>query len=212
MKRNILLLWLLFVAEAASFAQIVQRPNVKEQLTPYFANYDLGIRAVGEKCVVEDVRTDETNKLMFIFVSEAFGMQPFDKQKVAQIYQQVRLQLAGSFNTFKLYIYAKDVLIDELVPGGSGEQKRTWDDIRHRGNAWVTPLDRAYEVDRGLDGRHMCLWASHGKFYSLKDSEWQWQRPRLFNTTEDLLSQTIAVPYLMPWCIRRANATGRSTR
>lgn len=198
MKRNILLLWLLFVAEAASFAQIVQRPNVKEQLTPYFANYDLGIRAVGEKCVVEDVRTDETNKLMFIFVSEAFGMQPFDKQKVAQIYQQVRLQLAGSFNTFKLYIYAKDVLIDELVPGGSGEQKRTWDDIRHRGNAWVTPLDRAYEVDRGLDGRHLCLWASHGKFYSLKESEWQWQRPRLFNTTEDLLSQTIAVPYLMP--------------
>jgi hypothetical protein len=198
LKRNTILVWLLLTVEAVSFAQIVQRDNVKNLLTNYFANYDLGIRVSGDKCVVEDVRADEASKMMFIFVSEAFGMQPFDQQKVDRIYREVRLQLAGSYTTYKLYIYAKDQLIDELVPGGTGNLIRSWQDIRHRGNAWVTPLDRPYDVEQGLQDRHLCLWASHGRFYSLKDSEWQWQRPNLFCTTEDLLSQTFVVPYLMP--------------
>ena len=68
LKRNTILVWLLLTVEAVSFAQIVQRDNVKNLLTNYFANYDLGIRVSGDKCVVEDVRADEASKMMFIFV------------------------------------------------------------------------------------------------------------------------------------------------
>ena len=197
-QRYILTLWLLLLAEAVCFAQPKQRPNVKDQLAGYFENYDLGIIARGDKCRIEDLRADEEAKIVYIYVSEAFGMQPFTKQKVEQIYNDVRQALPGPYNAYKINIYAKNYLIDELVPGGTGSQQRTWKDVRHRGNPWVKPLDRQYSVENGLDERHICLWASHGKFYSLKEHEWQWQRPRLFCTTEDLLSQTFVVPYLIP--------------
>lgn len=196
--RHIFLLWLLLVAEAACFAQTPQRAIIKSNIATYFATYDLGFRSVGERNMIEDIRFDEENKQVVIIASEAFAMQPFTKQKVERIYQDVRERLAGSFNDFQICIFVKNYLIDDLVPGGTGSQQRNWGEIRHKGNAWVTPLDRPYRVNEGLEDCHLCLWSSHGKVYSLKDQEWQWQRPHLWCTTEDLLSQTFVIPFLMP--------------
>ncbi len=196
--RHFFFMWLLLMAEAACFAQTQPRPNIQNVLLPYFLNYDLGFRPPIDRCTIEDVHSDDENKQLLIFVSESFGMQPFTKEKVDRIYNEVRELLGSNFSTYKLRIYSKNVLIDELVAGGTGDEQRTWQDIRHRGNAWVTPLDRPYPTDNGLKDRHLCVWASHGRFFSLRDQEWQWQRPNLYCTTEDLLSQTFVIPYLFP--------------
>lgn len=42
------------------------------------------------------------------------------------------------------------------------------------------------------------LWASHGRYYYADRDVWKWQRPNLFCTNEDLFTQTIVVPYLIP--------------
>ena len=55
-----------------------------------------------------------------------------------------------------------------------------------------------YKIENGLQDRHLCVWASHGKFYHVGKKKWEWQRPHLFCTTEDLFTQTIVVPYLIP--------------
>ena len=73
-----------------------------------------------------------------------------------------------------------------------------WGKIDHKGNPWVKNISRPYSITQGLEGRHLSLWASHGKFYDLSKGMWRWQRPALFCTTEDLFTQTIVVPYLMP--------------
>ena len=49
----------------------------------------------------------------------------------------------------------------------------------------------------GLQNRHLSLWASHGRYWDAERG-WKWQRPNLFCTTEDLFTQTIVVPYLIP--------------
>lgn len=54
------------------------------------------------------------------------------------------------------------------------------------------------KVTHGLQNRHISLWASHGRFYDQARGYWRWQRPNLFSTTEDLYTQTIVVPYLIP--------------
>ena len=64
--------------------------------------------------------------------------------------------------------------------------------------AWVTPLSLPYNIKKGLQGRHLGVCQSHGKYYNHSRQEWIWQRPRLFCTTEDLFTQTIVVPYLIP--------------
>ena len=73
-----------------------------------------------------------------------------------------------------------------------------WGKIDYKGNPWVKNISRPYSITQGLEGRHLALWASHGMFYDLNKGIWRWQRPALFCTTEDLFTQTIVVPYLMP--------------
>lgn len=76
--------------------------------------------------------------------------------------------------------------------------QKNWGKIDHKGQPWVKNVSRPYSITKGLEGRHLALWASHGIFYDIKKGIWRWQRPALFCTTEDLFTQTIVVPYLIP--------------
>ncbi|MBQ9286482.1 MAG: hypothetical protein IJ209_09440 [Bacteroidaceae bacterium] len=194
---HILIFWLLFAAEAVCFAQTA---TTQTAINDYFLRFDLGFTLKGLTCHLDELKTDNARRTIDVFASEAFGMQSFNEEKVKRIYSEVLQLLPEAQRSYDLRIYAKGILIDELVIGGSakGKAPRTWGDIRHRGNPWVTPLSRPWKAERGLEGRHISLWASHGRYFSQTDDQWQWQRPRLFSTTEDLLSQTIVVPFLMP--------------
>lgn len=72
-----------------------------------------------------------------------------------------------------------------------------WGDTDYSGQPWVENVSSPLEIDRGLQNRHLALWASHGRYYS-QQRGWLWQRPKLFCTNEDLFTQTIVVPYLIP--------------
>ena len=89
-----------------------------------------------------------------------------------------------------------------VIPLLLGHQNLTaqtsWGDIDHEGEPWVRNTSRPYSIEHGLDGRHVSLWASHGRYYDHNEGRWRWQRPALFGTTEDLFTQTIVVPYLIP--------------
>jgi hypothetical protein len=74
----------------------------------------------------------------------------------------------------------------------------TWGNIDYEGEPWVKNVSRPYSIEQGLEGRHISLWASHGRYYDNNEGRWRWQRPPLFGTTEDLFTQTIVVPYLIP--------------
>lgn len=59
-------------------------------------------------------------------------------------------------------------------------------------------FEREHAISKGLDNRVIALWQSHGKYYDQTQMRWQWQRPRLFGTVEDLFAQGYVMPYLMP--------------
>lgn len=80
-----------------------------------------------------------------------------------------------------------------------------WGGIQYHGAPWVSNVSSPVEVSRGLQGRHISLWASHGRYFDNSRGQWKWQRPLLFSTTEDLFTQTIVVPYLIPM-LERAGA------
>ena len=50
----------------------------------------------------------------------------------------------------------------------------------------------------GLDGRHIAVWQSHGLYYEQSRGRWEWQRPCLFQTVEDLYTQSYVLPFLVP--------------
>lgn len=65
------------------------------------------------------------------------------------------------------------------------------------GKQLVTRAD-APEAPAGLDGAHIALWQSHGRYFDRRDSRWKWQRSRIFGTVEDLYTQTYVLPFLVP--------------
>ncbi len=82
---------------------------------------------------------------------------------------------------------------------------QSWGNIDYDGEPWVENVSKPYKITKGLTGRHLTVWASHGNYYDATSNSWRWQRPTLFGTNEDLFTQTIVVPYLIPM-LERAGA------
>jgi len=76
--------------------------------------------------------------------------------------------------------------------------KSTWGKTDYEDAPWVKNVSRPNEITEGLQNRHLSVWSSHGRYYDAKKGGWRWQRPILFGTTEDLYTQTIVLPYLIP--------------
>lgn len=75
---------------------------------------------------------------------------------------------------------------------------KLWGSIDYDGAPWVENVSKPVKFKKGLYDRHLTVWASHGRYYDNKKGVWKWQRPNLFCTTEDLFTQTIVYPYLLP--------------
>lgn len=173
----------------------------KGRLAQYFEDYTNERISNTQKASVEDIRIEAEAKIVHLFVNEPFLFQPFTPELVEKIYADVKALLVEPYNTYQLIIYAQGTPIEQLIPAyltNRRDSARTYMGREYEGNAWVTPLDRPNRITHGLLGRHLCIWQSHGKYFSESKKNWQWQRPYLFCTTEDLFTQTFLVPYLYP--------------
>ena len=68
--------------------------------------------------------------------------------------------------------------------------------ITTRNNFVYNPKETHY--GKGLSGRCIALWHSHGRYYDEHSDMWCWQRPPLFTTVEDLYTQSYVLPFLIP--------------
>ena len=51
---------------------------------------------------------------------------------------------------------------------------------------------------KGLSGRHIAVWHSHGFYYEQQLDRWEWQRARCFSNVEDIGNMPYVVTYLTP--------------
>lgn len=141
-------------------------------------------------------------KKILIHCNEAFNGQAFTPAVIEKIYSDIRELLPLNLKKYKIEILYKGKLIDECLPNiyrkKNVDKNRLWRGIEHTSAPWVKNISRPYDVKRGLDGVHMALWQSHGRYFSSEENRWKWQRPSLFCTIEDLLTQSFVVPFLMP--------------
>lgn len=56
----------------------------------------------------------------------------------------------------------------------------------------------AQRIGKGLSGRHIALWQSHGYYFNEDDEVWRWQRAPLHRTVEDVYTQSYVLDYLIP--------------
>lgn len=53
-------------------------------------------------------------------------------------------------------------------------------------------------IKKGMSGRTIALWQSHGRYFNNDEHVWKWQRAPLHTTSEDLLTQSFVIPFLIP--------------
>ena len=98
-------------------------------------------------------------------------------------------------------IYAVRTPVAQLAVTAAGNDGRpTGQAFRIRdpkGRTFVHDAD-APLWSKGLSGRHIALWQSHGRYFEAKTDRWEWQRAPIFRTVEDLYTQSYVVPFLMP--------------
>ncbi len=202
MHRKILIAIVLGIAATVNLSAQTSptERRLRDCVAGYFSSYKMDNVKVKETVKVTSIDIAAAQRVLTISVNDAFAMMPFTQSQVTDIYRSVQQLLPQPYNTYTLKIRAGNHQLENLVSGTESEDatQRTWGSTAHKGNAWVTQLNRPYSVDDGLSGRHISVWASHGRYYDATKEQWQWQRPRLFCTTEDLLSQTFVVPLLIP--------------
>lgn len=143
---------------------------------------------------------DDRRRTLNVQLSPSFAAQDFTASSVRFYYKRLAKALLRPYNKYKLTIMAGGLPIEQLVAGSKCEKgmPNAWGKTEYEGAPWVMNDSRPYFVSHGLFDRHLSLWASHGRYYDGKKDRWKWQRPNLFGTTEDLFTQTIVIPYLIP--------------
>ena len=197
MKRH-LITSLLLLSTLAPKAQGLDG-NVQERIQQFFASYTHPSVKIGT-CKLDSIRLDHERRKLDIYPSKTFGYQPFTPESVNDIYGQLKRLLPGPVNYYDMTIHTDGRTISELIPNHlqkKVDKTRIWK-REHKGDAWVRNISRPYSAEEGLEGRHIALWQSHGKYYKHAKGTWEWQRPRLFTTNEDMFTQSFVVPFLMP--------------
>lgn len=199
MKRfNSILFFCFFLLHAP--AQSLEK-NVENRLKDFFANYQTSYADIGT-CALERFSIDHQKKTLHVYANDNFGYQPFTEANVKAVYRSLTQSLPGPVNYYDITLYADGQPIENLIPNAYREKdkdkNRLYGNLRHPDNAWTENRSRPFRVTQGLEGRHIALWQSHGRFYQNKTGEWRWQRPRLFGTCEDLYTRSIVAPYLIP--------------
>ncbi len=175
--------------------------RLAKSLNEYFSGYKRSTFTSDDIIKVKDVSVNANERSLLVTVNEAFAAQPFTKDIVSLIYYELAMKLPQPYNTYRISIQCDATPIEELVPrdwNDFSQSLRYWNNIEYKGTPWVRNASRLFSAPLGLQNRHLTLWASHGKYFDYKKDSWQWQRPRLYCTTEDLFTQSFVVPFLLP--------------
>ena len=140
-----------------------------------------------------------------IFFNKHFSYQPFRSESIQPTYDLFKKYLGRKFRKYEITISTLDEPIQSLVPNYYRSKNDSLDRERmpQIATRLSTPLiqnisKNAIRPTKGLYNKNIALWHSHGFYYTREKNRWEWQRPRLFLTVEDLLPMSFTIPYIVP--------------
>lgn len=154
---------------------------------------------------VKKVNIDNRKKIITVSCNETTANLPLTAEKMQALKADILSRLGARFKDYKVVIKAGDTDLDALVLFAPKHLTGPAETA-----PFVTDLD-AEPASAGLQGANIALWQSHGWYYEPKLDRWEWQRARIFETVEDLYTQSYVMPFLMPM-LRNAGAYVMSPR
>ena len=154
-------------------------------------SYKPGVTGIGP-VKVKEVSVNAKTKTITVSCNENATYIPFDAASLESLKTDLRKAFGSKYAGYKIKVIAGDRNFEELVL--FAPKKLTSPKKR---SPFVTSLSRN-AAPLGLDGSNIAIWQSHGWYFEPKLNRWEWQRARIFQTVEDLYTQSYVMPFLMP--------------
>lgn len=177
------------------------RQKAERNLSAFFSTYHADDTYFAHQPRLKSLTVDDRQREVKVVADASFAQQDFTDKTVSKVYKRIRKVLPKPLNKYALTVSTNGMPIEYLIPDyrlSTDEGHALWGKIDYSGRPWVENVSSPIRMTKGLSGRHLTVWASHGSYYNNNNSKWQWQRPQLFGTSEDLFTQTIVVPFLIP--------------
>ncbi|MEA4917433.1 xanthan lyase [Proteiniphilum sp.] len=190
-----------FILSISLSAQALQEESLKQRINQSLTNiyYETMLRP--GKVTVDSIALNERKKNVQFYTNLSLSYLPMRESTVMHIYDSIRYHLPPAQKKYLISVFSDGQEISYLIPNYfRSTQKDKSRMIAHR---IKKPLvfntsSPAGNFDKGLQNNHIALWQSHGWYYEKKLQRWEWQRARIFQTVEDLYTQSYVLPFLVP--------------
>lgn len=201
MKLKILFTILISSITYISFSQDFDTDNLKRNLNNSLTNIYKETLLRPGKVIVDSIAINDRKKNIEFYTNLSLSYLPMREHTVRQIYDSVRYYLPTAQKKYRLAVFSDNREISTLVPNFFRQSAK--DKNRMISHKVKTPLVTNVSAlgnsfDKGLSNNHIALWQSHGWYYEQKLGRWEWQRARIFQTVEDLYTQSYVLPFLVP--------------
>lgn len=188
MKRVVLFFGL--IAGLVFSAQAIDRQAIADTLTAMAKE-----RAYVTPVSVNRIRV--RNNSVSVYTNKTLSQVSLSDEDINNI-RLIVSQLVFGNNNGKVSIYTDGYELSELVTARYRHRPKSERYTLESGTPWVSNQSRAYATNKGLEGKHIALWGSHGRYYSQDQQTWLWQRAKLWTTVEDVYTSSYVQPFLVP--------------
>ena len=145
-------------------------------------------RRCGVKSVISVKSITRRGKTMDLYFTKTFSDYPWSREDLKWARGILSESIPEGFSLGELFCQGTNV-------------KDYFKAYRKKDRRDDTPIVRQEDsrrFDKGLSGRYIALWQSHGRYYDKVDGLWKWQRAPFHRTYEDIFTQSYVLPFLIP--------------
>ena len=204
MKRLLLVLAGILIVSACSTTTELDKENatLEERLALFEAHLRAGnvIENIPPGMRIDSISINEN--IISISLNKRFTSLPIRNELIEKLQRAAEQDINLPEENYQFSFYSQEKKLEEFIPNIYRTGKDDFDNERlslktERGEPVVTRLDREV-YENGLSGKNIVFWHSHGWYYSSYSQRWEWQRPRLFQTVEDLIPMSFTIPFIYP--------------
>lgn len=205
MKKGTLLTWILTL-----FIPVIGMGQ-KLPAEPFYNIPDSVYNLIHERAFVTGkIRLDSVklnNSTLSYYFTPSLSEYPWRESSVAELRAYITQLTPGIYNFKKIQIFTAGKQIESYIPPITKEgeiDKRESKKLRRKYSRikeftiLKENISKPYKTNKGLENKHLAIWQSHGYYYEQKLLRWEWQRARIFQTVEDLYTQSYVLPFLVP--------------
>ena len=196
-----------------SFDVFAQNSDLDNAIAPVYAFLQKEFSVLKHNKLSNDSSLLDVNKKRIdIYLAKPLEGIALREDLVDRIYDSVSANLPRAYKNYDLTLYINRYELHDLVPNWTRSEmkldKNRFEKEYFKGHQLVRNMSKPYEVTKGLSNRHIAMWPSHGWYFesNTKGSQWQWQRPCIFQVVEDTYTLGYVLPYIAPM-LENAGAT-----